>query len=443
MRREASPRRTRCASVRPCHTDSMGDADAVLTAAATLDEKSLRSTLAHIMDRQVCAQVAAHSQDHPVAALAIRGKMMEFQSEALKAVDSALAARDTSLLDVIVSLPAPLAAMGRADALGLLPRPLEWRHLLIRDALAALANALDDSRCARQYELMQRLMREIVTGDARVDHWRSQHPQPFVPPAGEGSSSGAPPPLLRAADVQRLRAGEALILQPKLDITSPERMQRVHADLLKVIQSLSIPSQSPCNYGSLSTSLPLPHIRGGSGGMMSGLCLSSETQDVLRLLCALPAEIEKHGWPRKLTVPPMCQLASYAADSGARCERSPRRPECDAKRTHTPYYRYLPSRSHTLQSPLICAVASYSVCFAWRPPLVLNPSQTRPTWTGGSMNPSSRASSPSSSTPILDGTLASTAAPCGCTPRTQLLRPFPRSATAGGRLGLHRHHRHQ
>ena len=35
-------------------------------------------------------------------------------------------------------------------------------------------------------------------------------------------------------------------------------------------------------------------------------------QDVLQLLAALPAEIERLGWPRGLVVPPHMQLASYA-----------------------------------------------------------------------------------------------------------------------------------
>ena len=201
--------------------------------------------------------------------------------------------------------------------LGLMSIPPDTWRLSSREALAAVANAMDESRGARQYELMQRLMRQVVADDARVAQWRRQLPS-ATPAAADAASA---PLLLRASDVQRLRAGEALILQPKLDITSPERMQRVHSELLKHLDVHSIPSQSPCNYGSLSTTLPLPHTRGAGvrGGGSSSGGLSAETQDVLRLLCALPAEIEKHGWPRKLTVPPMCQLASYTADSAAHC----------------------------------------------------------------------------------------------------------------------------
>ena len=50
-------------------------------------------------------------------------------------------------------------------------------------------------------------------------------------------------------------------------------------------------------------------------------------RDVLRgaavggALAALPAEIERHGWPRPLQLPPLVQLGLYTGSSGARYSR--------------------------------------------------------------------------------------------------------------------------
>ena len=74
----------------------------------------------------------------------------------------------------------------------------------------------------------------------------------------------------------------------------------------------SMESKSSCNTHAVTSSLPL------DGGEF---VRRASTKRLLRLLSAVPAAIEAHGWPRTLSLPPLLQLGAYTAWSGARYTR--------------------------------------------------------------------------------------------------------------------------
>ena len=59
--------------------------------------------------------------------------------------------------------------------------------------------------------------------------------------------------------------------------------------------------------------LPLPIFAQHEDG--PAFAIDRETNALLQLMAALPAEIARHGWPRKLSLPAFAQLASYSSDA--------------------------------------------------------------------------------------------------------------------------------
>ena len=296
--------------------------------ASAIDDGALRQSLADILHRHAKALTMKRTSSY-------QEELQTFQQQALEATAAVVVSRDLRLLEAIVNSSGVSAALSHVENARLSPMPAEeWHGLNAEEALTKFADALDQTRQARQFEIMQRLLLEIMAGDRALEESACKNRQARLLALPSAQS------LLRACDVQRLATGEALILQPKLDLLSRQRMERVHADLLRLLRTRAVESQSPCNFGSFSTSLTLPHAKeeaqttakaaaaaarlvgGEPHGKVRSICdefdYAPETEDLLKLLCALPAEIERHGWPRPLLVPPLAQLASYTPDEGAR-----------------------------------------------------------------------------------------------------------------------------
>ena len=71
-------------------------------------------------------------------------------------------------------------------------------------------------------------------------------------------------------------------------------------------------SNNPCNLGSYHGMLPINPSMGQQHG------LSAHTVALLRQFAALPALVERHGWPRPIVLPSMVQLGYYPGGTGAR-----------------------------------------------------------------------------------------------------------------------------
>ena len=274
----------------------MQDSATHLAAAATLEpaaEQLLRAQISDALRVQSARPYAASPQ---AAALA-------FETIVSELCTAAVATSDAALYNTIASSDDVHDALLCASRLQLLPSSLEvcgkWlpiEHLrgFTDIALAAAANELERSRDYRQNEIGQRLLREVLR-DALGERLQLS-PASFARPDLTHS-------VLSEAHVARLRAGEALILDPQLACLSANCMRMVQADLTRLVLSVATPSLAPCNAGSLSANIPLPPPHDSSSssssshdGSSSGLC--RETTDVLHLLAALAAEIERHGWPR-------------------------------------------------------------------------------------------------------------------------------------------------
>ena len=91
-------------------------------------------------------------------------------------------------------------------------------------------------------------------------------------------------------------------------------MQAAHDDLMRFVRTGQgvLRSANPCNEGSFHGMLPT-HPNGDNAS-----ALGRHTSELLRRLAALPGLVERYGWHRKLSVPPMVQLGFYPGGSGAR-----------------------------------------------------------------------------------------------------------------------------
>jgi hypothetical protein len=91
-------------------------------------------------------------------------------------------------------------------------------------------------------------------------------------------------------------------------------MAAVMAELMQKIRGggAVIESHNACNTGSYHGMLPVDPSAGRAQG------LSPHTCTLLRKLAALPALVERHGWPRALMLPGMVQLGFYPGGTGAR-----------------------------------------------------------------------------------------------------------------------------
>ena len=299
---------------------------------------SLRESIGEAMREQSQQLNALRSADRASYAHAVHTATTAFEARVSELRMKAMAIRDSKLHEVVTR--GGHDALLVAERLGFAPAALEYHGKLLpikflQDhtpiALEAFADELERSRHARAYDLGQGMIRDILeelqSSGTLVGSTHSaimRQPATLASPSAHG--------VLSADDVARLRSGEALILEPPIEVLSLDRMRHVHADLSRLVASMGTLSSAPCNSGSRSTNLPLPQTpdpptagdelmvegaestkwRGGGYGY------TDETCDVLQLLAALPAEIERLGWPRGLVVPPHMQLASYAAESGAR-----------------------------------------------------------------------------------------------------------------------------
>jgi len=280
--------------------------------AALVDEAAIRQAIAASLHEQhelLKALRVKHSYE-----IAVRMTTENFTAHVGETCSAIVGRRDCALIEAIVKASDVNDAMEVASRLRLLtPSTLKWRGERPPDFLQAFADGLDATRHRRQHDIGQRIVREIMVEQQHLgvfgEHGGMLTPASLTTPSARG--------MLSSAEVARLRAGEAIVLDPPQSSPRPHPalsdacMRIVHADLMRLTRLAAHASSSPCNSGALSTAIPL----GATGG---GFGVADETRSLLWLLAALPAEIERHGWPRKLAVPPLLQLSCYTAQAKAR-----------------------------------------------------------------------------------------------------------------------------
>jgi hypothetical protein len=234
---------------------------------------------------------------------AVQTASARFKEEAMLVCATHVHKRDARVLEALGKYESKWReGFHAAQQLGLLhPAWLEYRKLDFMSALTQLAEGSQASQFFRQHKIMQAAVRE-------VGH-RKQLMQ-RIPPSAMAQPALARP-LLGEAEVRRLRAGEALVIDAQL--IGIEQMRRVQADLSRLVKGMAVASDAPCNTGAQTSFLPLLQPEADDGFNMT-----SDTRAVLQLLAALPAEIERHGWPRPLSLPAFVQLAEYSARTRAR-----------------------------------------------------------------------------------------------------------------------------
>ena len=276
-----------------------------VAAAAVLDEVALARHVKPLLQQQDAAFKASLAKGAPHQEALLQCSRA-FQDEYSKLCWSALVERDRALLRCSRTAD----QLHALRLLGLLSPPwLRWRQGEERRVQREFEAALEESRVNREYELRSRLV--------RVETSNSYGNSRFAPRALQ--LPGAVDHVLAAADVARLRAGEALVLDPDPALLPPDAMRSAMDDLLRLARSRSgvVRSVNPCNEGSFHGMLPIdPGSGGAQAREQSGI--GASTSALVRKLGALPALIERYGWPRQLAVPAMVQLGFYPGGSGAR-----------------------------------------------------------------------------------------------------------------------------
>lgn len=181
----------------------------------------------------------------------------------------------------------------------LLPVTMLPQEVPMHLALQQFVGMLDETRDWRAHSLGERLGREVSIRRGRTGGG---------PPLRTFAMPGALSGLLSAADVARVAAGGFVVCDPNPVWLDAAGFAVAERELRQHVHATGLLSTSSCNTNATTTELPL------SG---EGFGLSAPTLHLLRMLNAVPAMIEEFGWPRRLCMPPLLQLASYTAEKRA------------------------------------------------------------------------------------------------------------------------------
>ena len=214
---------------------------------------------------------------------------------------AAILARDKRAVQLVLERGGE--AVHALRVLGALDPP--WRVWRRGDSAERLAHEfgdnLDQTRPNREYSMRSRIVRVETAAGYSKSRLR---PRDLASPAVNH--------VISASDVARLRSGECLVLDPNPALLSASGFAAAMADLMGVVNRKGVAeSHNPCNKGSFHGMLPVNPSSGAAEGLGPSTC------ELLRKLAALPALIERHGWPRPLALPSMVQLGFYPGGSGA------------------------------------------------------------------------------------------------------------------------------
>jgi hypothetical protein len=276
-----------------------------LLAAASVEESAVLSEIDGALTRQD-KTVSERLERLGAMEAAMQEARLAFAADVRAITERVMCARDMCLLEAAASRGHD--GLHGLRLLGELNPPwMVWEELAAadgaREAFKRLAAALEQTRVARSHALAQTLASEV---SARRGRHGGQRPPRMLAHADVGA-------VLTARDVAHLRAGGWLDVPPGAPfLLSPAAMREVERDLRAHVSVSGAESTSSCNQRARTAAVPL---------LGEGFALSAPTRRLLALLAALPAEIERHGWPRPLQLPPLVQLGLYTGSSGARYSR--------------------------------------------------------------------------------------------------------------------------
>lgn len=272
-----------------------------LLAEASVDESDVLSEIDGALTRQD-KTVSERLERLGAMEAAMQEARLAFAADVRAITERVMCARDMCLLEAAASRGHDglhgLRLIGQLN-----PPWMVWEELAAahgaREAFKRLAAALEQTRVARSHALAQTLASEV---SARRGRHGGQRPARMLARADVGA-------VLTARMVAHLRAGGWLDVPPGAPfLLSPAAMREVERDLRAHVSVSGAESTSSCNQRARTAAVPL---------LGEGFALSAPTRRLLALLAALPAEIEHHGWPRPLQLPPLVQLGLYSGSSGA------------------------------------------------------------------------------------------------------------------------------
>ena len=273
---------------------------AACVAALAIDETIISSKIKPQLAKQdlVMKRLRQEGMPHQEALLKCSRAFQDYIGEICMA---AILARDKRAVQLVLERGGE--AVHALRVLGALDPP--WRVWRRGDSAERLAHEfgdnLDQTRPNREYSMRSRIVRVETAAGYSKSRLR---PRDLASPAVNH--------VISASDVARLRSGECLVLDPNPALLSASGFAAAMADLMGVVNRKGVAeSHNPCNKGSFHGMLPVNPSSGAAEGLGPSTC------ELLRKLAALPALIERHGWPRPLALPSMVQLGFYPGGSGA------------------------------------------------------------------------------------------------------------------------------
>lgn len=271
----------------------------LLREASIIEESRVLGAIDHALTTQD-ATMAERLHRLGAREAAMQEGRLAFAADVREITEQAMGARDMRLLHAAMQFGDE--GLRGLQLIGELNPPwMCWEQLPVPAAFQQLSVAFDQTKAARSHMLAQRLAAEVSARRGR--HGGMRPPRALALAAVGG--------VLRASDVATLRAGGWVDVKPAAPLLLPTEAERlaVESDLRRHVRASGTASTSSCNERARTAALPL---------LGDGFPLSAPTLHLLSLLAALPAEIERHGWPRPLEVPPLVQLGCYEASTGAR-----------------------------------------------------------------------------------------------------------------------------
>uniref|UniRef100_A0A7S3AVJ0 Uncharacterized protein n=1 Tax=Haptolina ericina TaxID=156174 RepID=A0A7S3AVJ0_9EUKA len=168
------------------------------------------------------------------------------------------------------------------------PPWVEWKRSKVRHAVRELMSSLEQTRPNREFALRARIVRTAT--DAQYTQQRKP-PQSFALPDVEH--------VISVRDVERLRRGSALVLDPNPPLLGPREMAEAHAELAKHVREGGVMlSHNPCNAGSHHGMLPVSgsgtRLGASTCQLLRKLCAAAATRRVCACVCGAPPSTHAH-----------------------------------------------------------------------------------------------------------------------------------------------------
>jgi len=231
--------------VRSCHRHPRERAflrDFVL--ATYVDEGALSALVKPLLKEQ--ERVMLEDMQHMTQAEALQSASMKFNDIMASHCMRALEERDTRVERIANDRGAE--ALRAFRLIGALEPPwVEWKLSTVRYAVKEFVASLHQTRPNREYSLRARVVRTVTE-----EKYSQQRMAPHMYALNEVRH------VITQRDVEKLRAGSTLVLDPNPPLLSDSAMRSAHADLVQHVRKGGVMlSHNPCNAGSYHGMLPI------------------------------------------------------------------------------------------------------------------------------------------------------------------------------------------